>query len=235
MECGPTSASYRQRQVTPTSDSLQSLWRTLNIRYFDGALPPIRIEWSRRMTSSAGLFITNHGPRPRHGARPPHFEGRRIRLSVPLLRKPTVQPDGPLLATLAHEMIHQWQFDILKRRANHGPDFCRKMRELNRDGIGITITHRMDDAVRANLKFTWECLRCGRAYRRQRRTIDPARHRCGPCGGRLRELASPVTLPAPASPRKPLPANLRARLTRLNRGLVLSVQAQLSLPFGRPA
>ena len=128
-------------------------------------------------------------------------------------------------------MIHQWQFDVLKRRANHGPDFCRKMSELNGDGLGITITHRMEGAVRANLKYAWECLRCGRAYRRQRRTIDPVRHRCGPCGGHLKELGAASSHPTQQAPRAPLSATLRARLTRLNRGVVPTFPAQLPLPF----
>ena len=173
------------------------------------------------MTSSAGLFITDHGPRPRHDARKPRLEGRRIRLSLPLLQRATLQPDDPLLATLAHEMIHQWQFDVLKRRANHGPDFCRKMHELNGDGLGITITHRMDGAVRANLKYTWQCLRCGRSYQRQRRSIDPRRHRCGACRGSLRELASLVQTLSPSGSDARLTATIRQRLTRLNRGVML--------------
>src|SRR6185295_5810023 len=116
-------------RVNHTLDALQDLWRTLNLRYFDGALPPIPIVWSRRLTSSAGLFITREGPRPRRGHSEPGGERRLIRLSVPLLQRPEVSPQDVRI-TLAHEMIHQWQFDVLKRRPNHGPDFRRKMSEL---------------------------------------------------------------------------------------------------------
>jgi hypothetical protein len=128
-----------------SADALQHLWTDLNLRYFAGKLPPIPIEWSRRLTSSAGMFIGREGPRS-HGLRKDPANARRvIRLSVPLLTPGSDR--GFVRTTLAHEMIHQWQYDVLKRWPNHGPDFCRKMRELNRDGLAITIRHRMDRPV----------------------------------------------------------------------------------------
>ena len=136
-----------------------------------------------------------------------------------------------LLTTLAHEMIHQWQFDVLKRRPNHGPDFCRKMTELNRDGLGITIRHRMDGAVRALAKYVWECRRCGRSYERQRRTIHPGRHRCGACRGPLQELGGGQNGKAPA-PCNHLTASIRERLTEMNRGVAVAPPVQLPLPLG---
>jgi predicted SprT family Zn-dependent metalloprotease len=96
-----------------------------------------------------------------------------------------------LVSTLAHEMIHQWQFDVLKRRPNHGPDFLRKMTEMNRDGaLAVTIYHSLKQEVLALSRFAWRCGRCGRIYRRQRRTIQPRRHHCGSCRGALHELSS---------------------------------------------
>lgn len=87
-------------------------------------------------------------------------------------------------------MIHQWQFDVLKRRPDHGLDFLRKMTEMNRSGlVGITIYHSMGEDVRALSRYAWRCQQCGRVYRRQRRSIQPRHHRCGACRGALRELA----------------------------------------------
>ena len=133
------------------------------------------------------MFVSTKGPR--HPDRQPSH--RLIRLSTPLL---SGESDWEIYTTLAHEMIHQWQFDVLKRHANHGKDFHRKMKEMNRDGLGITIHHSMEDAVRALCKYTWCCKKCGRTYHRQRRTIRPRRHFCGRCGGVLRE--SKLTQPA---------------------------------------
>jgi predicted SprT family Zn-dependent metalloprotease len=163
---------------------LQRLWTDLNLRHFGGGLPSIEIVWSRRLTASAGLFVSRGGPRvPVIGARQ-----RRIRLSAPLLRNASDRAEREILATLAHEMIHQWQYDILKRRPNHGPDFRRKMGEMNLAGLGITIRHDLTEAVRRLARYAWQCLGCGRTYERQRRTIEPRRHRCGGCRGQLQEL-----------------------------------------------
>ena len=163
-------------------DLLQSAWRELNARYFHERLRPISIVWSRRLTASVGMFVSHMGPRT-----PQVYGGERrlIRLSIPLLKD---QPSDELIGTLAHEMIHQWQFDVLCRRPNHGAEFSRLMASMNRDGLGITIRHSLDRAVQAFTKYTWRCTECGCEYHRQRKTIRPRRHRCGACLGKLREL-----------------------------------------------
>jgi predicted SprT family Zn-dependent metalloprotease len=189
-----------------SADALQDRWRDLNGRFFNGRLPPITIVWSRRLTASIGMFVSRGGPRGRdtytgHGR-------REIRLSLPLLerlaqRSPYAEQE--LLNTLAHEMIHQWQFDVLKRRPNHGLDFMRKATEMNRSGaVAITTYHALQKEVAALSRFAWRCRECGRVYRRQRRTIQPKRHHCGQCRGTLQELPllskTPVTAAAPARP-----------------------------------
>jgi len=85
-------------------------------------------------------------------------------------------------------MIHQWQFDVRKRRPDHGPDFLEKMEAMNRDGLKITIHHTLDEEVSAFLTYAWRCLECGQDYQRQRRTIRPKDHRCGACHGLLGEV-----------------------------------------------
>jgi len=180
-----------------TSQHLTQMWSALNARYFGGLLPPIDLVWSRRLTSSVGLFVTRRGPRPRldrDGLRPP--TRREIRLSLPLLQQVVQQSEygeQEIRSTLAHEMIHQWQYDILKKRPNHGASFLRKMTETNRDGaLAITIYHSLQKEVLALTQFAWRCQQCGRVYRRQRRTIQPRRHHCGICRGLLQELVGSV-------------------------------------------
>ncbi|HET9844933.1 MAG TPA: SprT-like domain-containing protein [Nitrospira sp.] len=179
--------------VPPSVSDITAIWRDLNNRYFGGALQPIGVVWSRRLTASAGMFVSRAGPRSawRASASP---KSREIRLSLPLLTPLLAgTPYGiqELVSTLAHEMIHQWQFDVLKRRPNHGPDFLRKMTEMNRDGaLAVTIYHSLRQEVLALSRFAWRCGRCGRIYRRQRRTIQPRHHHCGSCRGALHELPS---------------------------------------------
>ncbi|MCG3768177.1 MAG: hypothetical protein CK534_02325 [Nitrospirae bacterium] len=198
------------RQAPPvTIQHLTQMWNELNGRYFADLLPPIDLVWSRRLTSSVGMFISRRGPRPRldqEGLRPP--TKREIRLSLPLLQQATpasAYGEQEIVNTLAHEMIHQWQYDSLKRRPNHGPDFLRKMTEMNRDGtLAITIYHSLQKEVLALTRFAWRCRQCGQLYRRQRRTIQPRRHHCGICRGSLRELESGGQLQHEPSP-TPLP------------------------------
>jgi len=193
----------------PPLSALQliDMWHDLNRRYFDGTLPPIALVWSTRLTSSVGMFVSGAGPRSSWGDNAtPKSPKREIRLSVPLLTPLLARtPFGAneLVSTVAHEMIHQWQYDILKRRPNHGPDFLRKMREMNRDGaLAITVYHALKQEVQALSRFAWRCGRCGRIYRRQRRTIHPPRHHCGSCRGALHEVSSAdLARPAPSATR----------------------------------
>ena len=176
------------------TDQLEKLWTELNVRYFHRTLPPIGIVWSRRLTSSAGLFVSRVGPR-RSAPRGADIQSspRCIKLSAVLLTWQHQQPNPDILTTLAHEMIHQWQYDVLKRRPNHGPDFHRMMERMNQDGLGITIYHSIEKKVSALARYVWRCRQCGIIYRRQRRTIKPRRHQCGACRGPLQEL-NPSTI-----------------------------------------
>jgi predicted SprT family Zn-dependent metalloprotease len=179
----------------PSVSRLTEIWRGLNSRYFSGVLPPISLVWSRRLTASVGMFVSRTGPRSswREAATRKTCK-REIRLSIPLLTPLLARTpfgENELVSTLAHEKIHPWQYDILKRRPNHGPDFLKKMREMNRDGtLGVTVYHALKKEVQALSRFAWRCGRCGRIYRRQRRTIQPRRHHCGSCRGTLHELSS---------------------------------------------
>ena len=187
--------------TTFTTEHLQAVWADLNGLFFDSRLPSIDITWSRRLTSSVGMFVSHRGPRPRldrNGLRP--STKREIRLSLPLLQQAmqwSAYGEQEIVSTLAHEMIHQWQYDILRRRPNHGADFFRKMTEMNRDGaLAITVYHSLQKEVLALTRFAWRCRQCGRVYRRQRRTIQPRRHHCGICRGALQELGSVSRIPA---------------------------------------
>lgn len=174
-----------------------ALWDWLNRQYFDGRLPPILIQWSGRLTSSLGLFASRVGPRtnvPEQSRQGLHR--RCIRLSLPLVRRLATERlpyEQVILNTLAHEMIHQWQYDILKRRPDHGPDFRRKMREINRHGLlSITIYHSLSNEARSLARHAWRCQWCGEVYRRRRRTIHPRRHVCALCRGPLKEAPEQV-------------------------------------------
>lgn len=166
--------------------SVQAMWHDLSRRFFENRLPAISIEWSSRLTASAGLFVSQVGPRSRWvSSAYRHGDARVIRLSALLL---CGQPEVELQGTLAHEMIHQWEFDIRKRRPSHGPTFREMMDRMNEAGLGITIRHQLNETVDALNRYAWECVCCGMVYHRQRRTILPARHLCSRCRGNLVEV-----------------------------------------------
>lgn len=169
-----------------TEEDLQRSWSELNARYFDGRLLPIAIVWTDRMTSAAGMFRVKRG-----ASDPPALdkEERVIRLSLPLL---SGESFAEVIGTLAHEMIHQFQHDVLKTRTDHGAEFHRVMAAMNRDGMTLTVRHDLD-GVEAFLKYTWQCQICGHTYRRQRRTIKK-KHRCGKCRGTLKETMHELRL-----------------------------------------
>jgi hypothetical protein len=210
--------------VLPTSEELQTRWHYLNGRYFSGSLPSIAIVWSPRLTSSVGMFTSLGGPRTSMGQ-----DCREIRLSLPLfvrLGARTPYAEQELLNTIAHEMIHQWQFDLLKRRPNHGLAFLQKMTEMNRTGeVAITTYHSLEQEVLALSRFTWRCTDCGRIYRRQRKTIQPGRHRCGVCRGSLQELLVPGHL----AEHRPHPATLWSSSAQANRSTGEPQQLALQL------
>ncbi|GJL59596.1 MAG: hypothetical protein NPIRA03_24530 [Nitrospirales bacterium] len=162
------------------------MWQSLAHHFFENRLPLITIEWSSRLTASAGLFVSQIGPRSWWASRE-YRQGaaRVIRLSAPLLRD---QPEEEIRRTLAHEMIHQWQFDIRRHRPSHGTEFREMMHRMNAAGLGVTVCHQLTVAVQRHHRYAWHCLQCGMAYHRQRRTIIPARHICSRCRGKLVEV-----------------------------------------------
>lgn len=182
-----TQVPPRSANLPLSLEELQTMWSSLSALYFDSRLPPIEIQWSTRLTSSVGLFVSQTGPRTsqvlpetRHGA------GRIIRLSFPLLRDQSL---AEIRGTLAHEMIHQWQFDVKKCHPSHGREFRRVMNLMNKDDLGISIYHTLTKEVEALSKYIWQCQKCGREYHRQRKSLSPKTHRCGYCWGDLQEVS----------------------------------------------
>ncbi len=156
---------------------LTLLFGQLNEQLFDREIPAIEPTWSRRLTRTAGVFWWKQ----RRDA--PLEYG--IRLSLPLLGD---RPLSDVKATLAHEMIHAWvSLHLEDLNHGHGVFFRTKMDQLNRQTSDFRVTryHTFTDEVRRQAKYRWDCVDCGTVYRRQRNSINPKRHRCGRCRGKL--------------------------------------------------
>lgn len=48
---------------------------------------------------------------------------------------------------------------------------------------GVDVTTKHSYAI--DYKYIWECVDCGREYKRHSKSIDPAKHACGVCKARL--------------------------------------------------
>jgi predicted SprT family Zn-dependent metalloprotease len=89
----------RSGRFFPNEDDLEQLYACLNMKYFSGALPEVKIEWSMRM-KHAGKCIVSH---------------KIIKLGTAYHRH---YPED-ITDTLKHEMIHL-------KIVNHGPAFNRE-------------------------------------------------------------------------------------------------------------
>ncbi len=119
LHVGATPASRRPVLVRdadrPTLERLVRLHEILNIRHFGGALPPIPIHVSHRMSTRLGELRADRA-------------GRAVAITVSSRH---LRRDGwaAMTDTLLHEMVHQWQCEN-GLPLDHGPVFRRKAREV---------------------------------------------------------------------------------------------------------
>ena len=151
---------------------LSSLYQDLNLRYFEGILPPCELRWSRRLTRAAGTI---------------RCEKRLITLSVPLLVEPFQQPDAAfdicgvrcasyehaVREILKHEMIHLWLFEK-KLPHGHTPAFRAKAR-----AIGQPRTRHNIALPPPTSGWLYRCAVCNSELHRRRRFGRPVA--CATC------------------------------------------------------
>ncbi|XP_077566677.1 DNA-dependent metalloprotease SPRTN [Stigmatopora nigra] len=131
--------------LDPTPD-VRAMFLEFNTKFFWGKLSGVEVKWSPRMTLCAGVCS---------------YEGRgglcSIRLSEPLLK---LRPRKDLVETLLHEMIHALLFVTQndRDRDGHGPEFCKHMKRINRDGgTNITVYHNFNEEVDVYRQHWWRC------------------------------------------------------------------------------
>lgn len=159
----------------PDAVALQKLFDELNTLYFEGILPPCRMEWSRRLTRAAGTIEVRR---------------RVIKLSVPLLVEsfagdslfgPThvicgVPCDDAAMALreiLKHEMIHLW-LHVKGLNCGHTAEFRAKARSIGQPKTRHSIT--LPPPKRG---WLYTCSQCGHEFTRRRRYGRAVA--CGPC------------------------------------------------------
>ncbi|NUN50010.1 MAG: SprT-like domain-containing protein [Candidatus Brocadiae bacterium] len=133
----------------PGEDELAGLLQALAVRYYPGAAIRFRVEWSRRMSRSAGLC---------------YYRRKVIRLSW---RYHAVFP-AEIENTLRHELIHA--AGIL----GHGPRFVAEARRLGCDVHAHPLPGRpwryvyacpaCDQQVRTRRRVDYSCGKCSRRW-----------------------------------------------------------------------
>ncbi len=140
------------------------LFLELNRQYFQNSLlergvPRVSVRWSDgRMRTTAGLY-----------KRKTNFFGGKageIILSRPVLEN---LPEKALKSTLCHEMIHAWIDLDLKVEEVHGPNFMKRMAEINSSQTDFQVTVRHSFPVsKKTPKWLATCPSCKRSFRYRR-------------------------------------------------------------------
>ncbi|KAH8420324.1 hypothetical protein KR009_009209 [Drosophila setifemur] len=133
--------------VDPTPD-IFAMFGRFNDKFFQKRLGAVTLEWSKRMTSCAGICYSRGNSL---------LKVVTIRLSEPLLK---LRPRKDLVQTLLHEMIHAFFFVLNVREGNggHGPNFKRMMNMINKvAGTNITVYHSFHEEVALYRTHIWRC------------------------------------------------------------------------------
>ncbi|KAL6709552.1 hypothetical protein ACN47E_001487 [Coniothyrium glycines] len=148
----------------------------------------IHLVWSRTLQTTAGRATWRREQiRLRSDPSPACSTRTEIRHHCTIeLAEKVIDDPSRLYNVLAHEFCHLATFMLSNvRNAPHGPAFkawgARATAAFLHLGVQVTTTH----AYAIDYKYIWECVLCGYAFKRQSRSVDPDRHSCGKCKGRL--------------------------------------------------
>lgn len=149
--------------------NLYELYDEFNREFFNGSLPgapEVTVEWSSRLTSSAGLCRINKKTKK-----------KTIRISTHYHEK---FPDD-IEATLLHEMIHI-------KVPNHSKEFYKELERIKALGGNVSRYSRERAVKQDSYKWHYQCTGCSNSFYRVRRLSG--RHVCAFC--RSRFIESPV-------------------------------------------
>ena len=136
------------------------LFLELNRQYFQNSLfengvPRVSVRWSDgRMRTTAGIYRSKT-----------NFLG--IKASEIILSKPVLEnlPQKALKSTLCHEMIHAWIDLVLNIEEAHGPNFQKRMAEINSAQTDFHVTVRHSFPVSKRIpKWVATCPLCKRSF-----------------------------------------------------------------------
>jgi hypothetical protein len=142
-------ADIRQQEIlresigNPGDPELGSMYETINVRHFGGALPAMPVVWERRLEevgALAGRTFTLEGMFGRVGER------------TVILIHPKLRSDGPgLERALCHEMVHAYLYVTGDTSTDHGPAFQAVLSRLADAGAfaGLAASPEEREGLRA--------------------------------------------------------------------------------------
>jgi predicted SprT family Zn-dependent metalloprotease len=147
----------------------------------------IKLIWSKTLKTTAGRANWRREQiRMRTGPLPTDTSTEiRHHCSIELAEK-VIDDEDRLYNVLAHEFCHLTTFMISEVRNNpHGAEFKSWGRKATaafaNKGVQVTTKH----SYQIEYKYVWECVLCGYEFKRHSKSVDPARHSCGRCKGKL--------------------------------------------------
>lgn len=169
----------------------------------------VRLVWSKKLQSTAGRANWR-----REAIRSKDIDGAvqttryRHHASIELAEK-VIDDEGPCLLSLlcgqegqdayllldrlinviAHEYCHLLNFMISNVKDNpHGKEFKTWARKCSaafaHRGVNVTTKHTYE----ISYKYVWACSDCASEYKRHSKSVDPTRHSCGKCKGKLLQI-----------------------------------------------
>lgn len=108
--------------------------------------------------------------------------------SIELAEK-VIDSEQKLLNVMAHEFCHLANFMISGITNNpHGKEFkvwaSKCSTAFGTRGVKVTTKHSYD----IDFKYVWQCDSCSLDYKRHSKSINPDKHRCGGCKGKLIQI-----------------------------------------------
>ena len=148
----------------------------------------IKLVWSKTLKTTAGRANWRREQiRIRNGSQATDVRTEiRHHCSIELAEK-VIDDEERLYNVLAHEFCHLTTFMISEVRNNpHGAEFKAWGRKATAafggsKGVEVTTKH----SYQIEYKYIWECVLCGYEFKRHSKSVDPTRHSCGKCKGRL--------------------------------------------------
>ncbi|EMD97537.1 hypothetical protein COCC4DRAFT_64499 [Bipolaris maydis ATCC 48331] len=169
VELDTTIASGRIQELSKSTGGIKLVW-SKTLKTTAG-----RANWRReQIRIRTGPLSTDTRTEIRHHC------------SIELAEK-VIDDEERLYNVLAHEFCHLTTFMISEVRNNpHGAEFKSWGRKATAafgasKGVQVTTKH----SYQIEYKYVWECIACGYEFKRHSKSVDPTRHSCGKCKGRL--------------------------------------------------